>query len=162
MSHHGKEYWKALGHLIGFIKVKKTRVIVIRNPKVLKSFIFCYSNYATYKETRKSLIGLVATFGETLLMCLSKTQITVTQNSMDSEYVVLSLCAQEVNFALEYKVNEPLFLSPVESSRKILDTIRTGPINLLLFKNNKTGPDETCPKQGIICMQNVQRFIRKI
>ena len=26
----------------------------------------------------------------------------------------------------------------------------------MLFKNNKTGPDETCPKQGIIYTQNVQ------
>ena len=60
--------------------------------------------------------------------------------------------------ALEYKLNEPLFLSPVESSRKRIDTIRTGPINQLLFKNNKTRPDETCPKQGIIYTQNVQRL----
>ena len=62
----------------------------------------------------------------------------------------------EVERALEYKLNEPLFLSPVESSRKRLVMIRTGPINRLLFKNNKTGPDETCPKQGIIYTQNVQ------
>ena len=62
----------------------------------------------------------------------------------------------EVERALEYKLNEPLFLSPVYSSRKRLDTIRTGPINWLLFKNNKTGPDETCPKKGIIYTQNVQ------
>ena len=34
--------------------------------------------------------------------------------------------------------------------------IRTGTINRLLFKNNKTGPDETFPKQGIIYTQNVQ------
>ena len=61
----------------------------------------------------------------------------------------------EVERALEYKLNE-LFLSPVDSSRKRLYTIRTGPINRLLFKNNKTGPDETCPKQGIIYTQNVQ------
>ena len=37
-----------------------------------------------------------------------------------------------------------------------LDTIRTGTINRLLFKNNKTVPDETCPKQGIIYTQNLQ------
>ena len=62
----------------------------------------------------------------------------------------------EVERSLEDKLNEPLFLFPVDSSTKILDTIRTGPINRLLFKNNKTGPDENCPKQGIIYMQNVQ------
>ena len=63
---------------------------------------------------------------------------------------------EEVERALEYKLKEPLFISPIDSSRKRLDTIRTGPINLLLFKNNKTGPDETCPKQGIIYTKNVQ------
>ena len=47
----------------------------------------------------------------------------------------------EVERALEYKLNEPLFLFPVDSSIKRLDRIRTGPINKLLFKNNKTGPD---------------------
>ena len=62
----------------------------------------------------------------------------------------------EVERALEYKLNEPLFLSPIDSSRKRLETIITGPINRLLFKNNKIGPDETCPKQGIIYTQNVQ------
>ena len=62
----------------------------------------------------------------------------------------------EVEIALENKLNEQLFLFPLDLSEKILDTIRTGPINRLLFKNNKPGPDETFPKQGIIYTQNVQ------
>ena len=62
----------------------------------------------------------------------------------------------EVERALEYKLNEPLFLFPVDTSTKRLDTIRTGPINRLSFKNNKPGLGETCPKQGIINTQNVQ------
>ena len=37
-----------------------------------------------------------------------------------------------------------------------LDTIKDVPINLLLFKINKSGPNETCPKQGTIYSQNVQ------
>ena len=44
---------------------------------------------------------------------------------------------------------------------KILDTIKTGSINRLLFKNNKTRPDETYPKQGIIYTQNVQDLSEK-
>ena len=62
----------------------------------------------------------------------------------------------KVERSLEYKLNELILLFPVDSSRKRLDTIRTGLINRLLFKNNKTGPNETCPKQGIIYTQNVQ------
>ena len=58
--------------------------------------------------------------------------------------------------ALDNKLNVPLFLFPVDPSTKILDTIKAGPINQLLFKNNKPGNDETCPKQGIIYTQYVQ------
>ena len=63
---------------------------------------------------------------------------------------------EEVERSLENKLNEPLFLFPVDPSTKILDTIKSGTINRLLFKNNKSVPDETCPKQGIIYTQNVQ------
>ena len=65
ISHPGLEHWKALGCLIGYLKVKYTKYIVIRNPKVLKDVIFCYSNYSIEKDTRKSVRGLVATLGGT-------------------------------------------------------------------------------------------------
>ena len=40
MNHPGPEHWKALGCLIGYIKGKKIKGIIIRNPKVLKGVIF--------------------------------------------------------------------------------------------------------------------------
>ena len=64
----------------------------------------------------------------------------------------------EVERALENKLNEPLFLFPVDSSTKRLDTIKTRPISRLLFKNNKSGPDETCPKKGIIYAPKTPTF----
>ena len=60
----------------------------------------------------------------------------------------------KVESAYNNKINEPLIT--VDPLTKILDTIKDGPINRLLFKNNKSGPDETWPKQGIIYLQNVQ------
>ena len=36
MSHHGMEHWKALGRLIGYLKGKCKKGIIIRKPKVLK------------------------------------------------------------------------------------------------------------------------------
>ena len=60
----------------------------------------------------------------------------------------------KVENAYDNQLNEPLL--PVDPSTKILDTIKYGPINRLLFKNNKSGSNETCPKQGIIYSQNVQ------
>ena len=72
MSHPGTEYWKALGLLIGYLKSKETKGIIIRNPKVMKLVIFCDSNYATDKDTRKSVSGLVATLEGTLLTYFQK------------------------------------------------------------------------------------------
>ena len=72
MSHPGPEHLKALGRLIGYIKVKYMKVIIIRKPKVLKVVMLCDSNYSTDKEARNSVSGFVATLGGTLLTCLSK------------------------------------------------------------------------------------------
>ena len=100
MSHPGSEHWKALGLLIGYLKGKETKSIIIIKPKVMKAVILCDYNYATDKETRKSLIGLAATLGRTLPTCLSQTQMNVTLISTEEEYVALSACTQEVNFVV--------------------------------------------------------------
>ena len=60
----------------------------------------------------------------------------------------------EVESAYDNQRNEPLL--PVYPPKIRLETIKDGTINQLLFNNNKSGPDETCPKQGIIYLQNVQ------
>ena len=54
----------------------------------------------------------------------------------------------EVERAYDNQPDDPL--PPVDPSAMLLDTIKDGPINQLLFKNNKPGPNETCPKAGII------------
>ena len=84
--------------MIGYIKGKETKGIIFRNPKVLKAVMFYDSNYATYKDTRKSVSGLVTTLGGTLLIYLPKTQRTVTLSSTEADYMEFSACAQEVKF----------------------------------------------------------------
>ena len=73
MSHPGTEHWKALVRLIVYLKGKYTKGIIIRNLNVLKAVMFFDSNYATYKEKRKSVSGLVSTLGGKILTCSSKT-----------------------------------------------------------------------------------------
>ena len=41
MSHPGTEHWKALGRLIGYLKGKNNRGIIIRKPKVMKAVMLC-------------------------------------------------------------------------------------------------------------------------
>ena len=72
MSHLGTEDWKTLGRLIGYLKYKDTKGIIIRKPKIMRDVMFCDSKYATDKDTIKSVSGLVTTLGGTLLICLSK------------------------------------------------------------------------------------------
>ena len=69
MSHTGTEHWNALGSLIGYLKGKETKIIVVRKPKVIKAVMFCDSNYATDKETINSVIGIFDTLGGKLLTC---------------------------------------------------------------------------------------------
>ena len=98
MIHHEPEHWEALGPLIGQLKDKETKVIIIRNYKVLKSVMFCDSNYAMNKETRKSVSGLVATLGVTLLTRSSKPQRTIKLISTEFKCISLLELAQEVKF----------------------------------------------------------------
>ena len=84
MRHPGPEHWKALGRLMGYLKGKYTKVIAVRKPKVPKSVMFFDSNCATYKETINIVISLVATLGETLLTCFSKTQRTVALSKIEA------------------------------------------------------------------------------
>ena len=49
ISNHGSENWKSLGRLIGYLKGKETKGILNRNPKVIKTVMFCDSNYAIDK-----------------------------------------------------------------------------------------------------------------
>ena len=94
MSHPGMEHWRSLGSLIGYLKGKYTKLIITINPKVLKSIIFCYSNYGTDKETRNSISGVVTTRVVTLLMYSSNTPRTFTLISTEAEYVPLLECPQ--------------------------------------------------------------------
>ena len=61
MSRPGSEHQIVLGRFIGYLKVKETKFVTIRNTKVLREVMFCDSNYAINKETIKISRGVVAT-----------------------------------------------------------------------------------------------------
>ena len=90
ISHPGQEHWNVLRSLIGYLKGKDTKGIIIRKPKVLKADMFRDLKYAIDKDTRNSVGGLVATLGGTLLTCLSKTNRHLTLSNPEAEYVAFS------------------------------------------------------------------------
>ena len=98
MSHPGPEHWNAFGRLIGYLKGKKTKGIMIRKPKILNAVICCDSNCATDKETGKSVSNLVTILVIKLRTFSPKTQWTIALSSIETEYVAISPCAQEVKF----------------------------------------------------------------
>jgi hypothetical protein len=67
-------------------------------PKDLKVYAYVDSNYATNKETRKSVTGFVLTIGGYLVSYISKSHPSVTLSSTEAEYVAASMCATEVKF----------------------------------------------------------------
>ena len=56
------------------------------------------SNFATNPDTRKSVTGMLCTFGGMTTFWMSKGQNIVTLSSTEAEYVALATCAQETRF----------------------------------------------------------------
>ena len=75
MSHPGMGHCKSLVRLIDYLKGKDTKVIVIIKPKVMKAIMFCDLDYATEKDTIKSVICLVTTLGGTLLTYFQRLRV---------------------------------------------------------------------------------------
>ena len=57
MSRPGPEHWKALRRLIGYLKGKKTKGVVIRNPKSLKAV--CFAIIIMPQTNRKEIVSAV-------------------------------------------------------------------------------------------------------
>ena len=94
--------------------------------------MLCDSNYATNKETRKIVSGLVTTLGGILLTCVSKTHRNVMLGSTEAEYVALSAFTQEVKF-VSMLLGE---MNKVERPYIIYDDNQGG---IFLAKNSQVG-----------------------
>ena len=97
MDNPGKEHWRALDRMIGYLQGVKG-VLNMRKPKSLKVEAFVDSNFATNKESRKSVTGYVLTIGGCIVGWSSKTQPSVTLSSTEAEYVAASMCATEIKY----------------------------------------------------------------
>jgi hypothetical protein len=88
-----------LGRFVGYLKRHQEEVkLTYRKPKDLRVLSNVDSNYATDKETRRSVSGAIHTIGGKIVNWLSKTQRLVTLLSTEAEYVSLCTGAQETTF----------------------------------------------------------------
>jgi hypothetical protein len=61
MDNPGDEHWRAMKRLMGYISKFETVELRLMKPRDLKVYAYVDSNYATNKETRKSVTGYVLT-----------------------------------------------------------------------------------------------------
>lgn len=97
MDHPTETHWKSLGRMIGYIKQADCR-LKIRKPVDLLVRGFSDSNYATNKETRKSVTGYILTLGGAFLIAASRSQKSTSLSSCEAEYVAASTAAVDIKY----------------------------------------------------------------
>ena len=100
MIRPGKEHWKALERLCGYVREVKFEGLTYRKPKELRAIAITDSNFATNPDTRKSVTGMLGTLGGTLTTWTSCNQAVVAQSSTEAEYVAMARGGQEVQFMM--------------------------------------------------------------
>ncbi|MFM8622139.1 MAG: reverse transcriptase domain-containing protein, partial [Holophagaceae bacterium] len=98
MDHPGEAQWRAMGRLIGYLATQEPATLILKKPRDLKVYGYVDSNWATNKESRKSVTGYVLTLGGCLITWSSKNQPTVALSSTEAEYIAASTCATEIKF----------------------------------------------------------------
>jgi len=87
-----------MSRLVGYIAEQGEVELRLMKPKDMKVYAYVDSNYATNKETRKSVTGYFVTIGGCLVSAASKTQPSVTLSSTEAEYIAASMCGTEIKF----------------------------------------------------------------
>ena len=93
-----EEHWKALTHLIGFLKTGAFQGIKLRTPENMQVVAYVDADYASDRNDRKSISGYLVTIGGCLVSWQSKKQTGVTLSSTESEFVAMSMVATEIKF----------------------------------------------------------------
>ncbi|MFM8621801.1 MAG: reverse transcriptase domain-containing protein, partial [Holophagaceae bacterium] len=128
MDKPGDAQWRALGRLVGYLATHETAKLILTQPHDLKVYGYVDSNWATNKETRKSVSGYVLTLGGCLVNWSSKTQPTVALSSTEAEYIAASTCATEIKY-IQMLLEEILPWEPVRPATLLEDN--TGCIYLI-------------------------------
>jgi hypothetical protein len=106
-------HWVELGGFVGYLKRHRKFVkLMYHKPKDLRVLSNVDSNYATDKETCKSVSGAIHTIGGTIVNWLSKTQQSVTLSSMEAEYDSLASGACECKFIQQLLDEIAFFTTP--------------------------------------------------
>jgi hypothetical protein len=98
MSNPGKEHWKAIGRLIGYLKHAKFNGIRYVEPESLELIYMCDTDLGNDLETRRSVGSTIGTLGGCVVDFWSNLHDTVSISSTEAEYKELSKCARGAKF----------------------------------------------------------------
>ena len=105
-SNPGVQHWKAAEKFAGYLKENEENIkLTYRKPKELRMVSSVDSNYATDKESRRSVSGNLHTMGGMITNWLCNTQSNVTLSVTEAEYQSMSKGLQEVLFS-QMLINE--------------------------------------------------------
>ena len=109
LSNPGKEHWKSLKRMVGYIKTNHYEGRIYRKPKELRALSFVDSDYVKNTDARKSILsGLHTLVCDTLVHWESKTQHVVTLSSTEAEYISLAKGACENKFITMLVLDEAM------------------------------------------------------
>jgi len=92
----GIEHWKGLLHVIGYIKNTMDYGLTYSRDADLTPLFYVNADYGRCQDTRCSTSGYVFTMAGGAVTWSSKRQATVALSMVETEYVVMSQCAQQM------------------------------------------------------------------
>jgi len=92
----GIEHWKALIHVVGYIKNTLDYGLTYSRDSDISPTAFVDADYGGCKDTRRSTSGYVFTMAGGAVTWSSKRQATVALSTVEAEYVAMSRCAQQM------------------------------------------------------------------
>ncbi|KAL2230511.1 UNVERIFIED_CONTAM: Retrovirus-related Pol polyprotein from transposon RE2 [Sesamum indicum] len=86
MQHPCKQHWQAALHLVKYLKGTQDRGIFFAADDDFNLSAYCDADWASCKDTRRSLTGFCVFLGNSLISWKTKKQTTVSRSSAEAEY----------------------------------------------------------------------------
>ncbi len=101
-SNPGLEHWKALLHVLGYVKGTMDVGIAFSRDQPLTPIGFVDADYGGCRDTARSTSGYVFTMAGGPICWSSKRQATVALSTVEAEYVSLTRAAQQMMWILSW------------------------------------------------------------
>ena len=90
------EHWKALMHIIGYIKNTIDYRLTYSHDSDLSPHAYVDANYGGCKDTHRLTSGYIFIMARGPVTWSSKRQATVTLSTVEAKYVAMSRCTQQM------------------------------------------------------------------